>query len=632
MISNRINMQPPAATTARGSTNNVPPSHRSNRLVRTVLSVPLSALAVSLAFSLPTKLCTSAGNASGKVQNRVFSLLRAALPLAEAQDLQGAIAEAKKSKIDFIRVISELEESVAFLERKNEAIQLIGAIPEFERIAVSHGFDNLGGDPLFRLKDDLTRTSIKWLDIRTDSVGAMKIFVRIARPNVNEQFFDEQSNHFYQLRGDIGAYEQTYWRMNEVVQFFYKSTSDVGVKKGVSAQMSDYLSYLLTASSPPIDKLISYYGTVNGQDGFEAVLNYLENLTVREANGEKLKQILTLAMRIGSDLEKAEFFVPTYLRRQPGDILVQALDKLMLNGAAISESTVDQIFKILEVKQIEELVYRVIQTETHLLPAAQVPFVVAFSEKAIDLLEAYGQARDADRLKKHLSRLQTLLLLNKRDFEGNYTVNLGGETFQMTIARTSLHSLMVTMSADFIDYSMTETFYDRESGDLLVSRFYIDDVIGGPGGPQNNIIRLTSIATGAIKGEFDNGSRSYPVSATRRERFTDFLSRPAVRPESVDGSYAGTTDNPSFPNARLVLRKTGDVISGTLNLTPESNSLRITFVNGMLLESKNVFSMVSGETGNGNTVHIRGQVKNGVLEAQYIAGGRKVINLKLRRQ
>jgi hypothetical protein len=440
------------------------------------------------------------------------------------------------------------------------------------------------------------------------------------------------TNYFFQLRGDIAAYEQTYWRMNEVVQFFYKSTSDIGVKKGVSAQMSDYLSYLLTASAPSIDKLVSYYGTVNGQDGFEAVLNYLENLTVREASGERLKQIISLSMRISTDLEKAEFFVPTYLRRQPGDILVQALDKIMLSGSAIPESTVEQLFKVLEVKQIEELVYRVIQTETHLIPAAQIAFVVAFSERAIELLEAYGQARDADRLARHLSRLQTLLLLNRRDFEGNYTVNLDGDTFRMTIARTSLDSLMVSLSSDYIDYSMTETFYDRRTGDLIVSRFYIDDVTGDPSGPQNNILRLTNIGTGTVRGQFDNGSQSYDLSATRQQRFTDFINRPETRPESVDGSYVGSTDSPTFPKARLVLRKTGNVISATLNLTPESNTLRFTFVNGMLLETKNVFSLITGETGNGNTLHLRGQVRNGVLEAQYIAGGRAVINLNLRRE
>jgi hypothetical protein len=160
-----------------------------------MLTIPVAALGVSFALSLPSgQWMVPAAQSAGGAYDVLSHMAAGILPRAAAQDLQGAIAEAKKSRIDFIRVVSELEESVAFLERKNEAIQLIGAIPEFERIAVAHGFNNLGGDPLFRLKDDLTRTSIKWLDIRTDSIGAMKIFVRIARPTVNEQFFDEQSN------------------------------------------------------------------------------------------------------------------------------------------------------------------------------------------------------------------------------------------------------------------------------------------------------------------------------------------------------------------------------------------------------------------------------------------------------
>ena len=103
------------------------------------------------------------------------------------------LAAASQGRIGFLQTIGELEEIVGFTPDKKTVLNYLRIIPELELIATELNFDSLGGDPLYRLKNLVAKSLLKWVNVIDDEISDLALFIKYSNDHTMWQFLEGQS-------------------------------------------------------------------------------------------------------------------------------------------------------------------------------------------------------------------------------------------------------------------------------------------------------------------------------------------------------------------------------------------------------------------------------------------------------
>jgi hypothetical protein len=568
------------------------------------------------------------------------SATHAPLLSSEAQ-AQGAfpsadqlLVEARKGRIEFLQAIGQVEASVEFLADKGTVLSYLRILDDLQTIADDLGFDDLGGDPLFRMKQRLTLALLKWINIVDDTQSDLVAFVDASSDDTLWRFLEAQGPYFGKARRDMAEFGHLYRKFSVLAARADASPYlGTGVKVSFRNAQAQYLEFLLRSKAINIAELRGYFKGVQGEAGFTAIANGLAQMASRVSSAAEGRELLDFSFEFLDALGKVDFFVPTYLKDMPSRALVQGLEKILLNKGSLPNSYVPRLFVALENRQIEEMLYLVRRVPYENLAPGQSSFMAAFAERGLQYYEEYGLARDAVEMREFVARIK-LMEIMKPGVDGLYEVTLDGVRYDVTVLRDGVAEMIVVFGSEVQSYSMLHSFYDLQSKEVVLSRYYQDVITGVPNSGYNHTFRLKSVSNGVLRGVFDNGRKTYTVSAVRKSNpYTNYVGLSPIRREKISGVFVGSTPDPSFPKAEVRITETGRVATGSVTLLSQAGpSVTMSFSNGSLLTETNVVSLVSSETPRGNVIHLRGQVSGGVFRGQYIAAGtRKVIPLVLKR-
>ena len=139
-----------------------------------------------------------------------FVLSTSALALSPSPE--ELLAEARKGRVEFIKVVSDVSGKVSTIPKKEELFPYLLTLDELSQMETSYGLESLGQSVVKILGFAITNASTKWLRLDTDRADYIELFMKYADNNVRSNLAQQQDTYLvydYPLQDFISLIEKT---------------------------------------------------------------------------------------------------------------------------------------------------------------------------------------------------------------------------------------------------------------------------------------------------------------------------------------------------------------------------------------------------------------------------------------
>ena len=391
-----------------------------------------------------------------------FVLSTSALALSPSPE--ELLAEARKGRVEFIKVVSDVSGKVSTIPKKEELFPYLLTLDELSQMETSYGLESLGQSVVKILGFAITNASTKWLRLDTDRADYIELFMKYADNNVRSNLAQQQDAYLvydYPLQDFISLIEKT----TRVIQLATTYKADFFVILSFEDFQANVVkrtfANISNLTDDQIELVISKVTAIAALSEIDA---YLHSIASAADTVEKVLRSVRFACIFDRSV-KQNPRAPMTLKNAAANSINDALQRLVNLRGVLPDKEIQAAVQVLPAPVLANVVSLIINLSDRLVYRDQLEFLLSLARALSKRLGEFGMRQQQIAIDAFTSRMQILLRIYFNQFEGTYGVkfaHLGGGN--LTILHTGGGRIAATLS-----------YHDLSSGlEVPLSVFYFE--------------------------------------------------------------------------------------------------------------------------------------------------------------
>jgi len=456
----------------------------------------------------------------------------------------------KQGRLEFIKITNDLQSQIPQISTKEELYPLIMALPELKKISNDLDFAGYGADPVIPLAIVMTKNAVKWIRFDSDTKEFLATFF----------FWADDQTRFSSahLQTDFvkrAATKEALLKWSEGSSFSLRAIRELKGEAWVSEQFEELqaqvvMAILKVSKDFEMTDLAQVFSQVDGQMALAQVFNCVQQQIVAERTTQALNEHLhwleLLAVNVQKNYEKLSLQIKLY----PGQLLVEALSKLLSTGESPQLQDLKPILEIMLPTQWVDLGTLVTEIYSHqAVPSRQLQFVT----EILGVLKIKYEEFNIPGRKEALQQLADKILvsgsISEKDGEGIYQIDIGERrgVFILSSLGNGKYIIGVTIKPRNekeyeVDYGFFQLTADPINNSFEAHHFEQ----GVPTYPHRAYQTWDMVFKFArendqnhIQGELNNNNVSLKFKGVQTLKFSSFLQGKGSTPSTITGRYRG---------------------------------------------------------------------------------------------
>lgn len=533
------------------------------------------------------------------------------------------LTESQRGRAEMLITLAEVERYAPQIASSDELYSFISILDDLDVLRANYQFDELGGNPVRKSALALTKQAIKWIRFDRDTEEDIENFLRWAP---DETRYSATGMQTYFLNSASGKKEVLHWAdvVAKAIAILAEQKSQAYVLNAYHELQGMVVNQALTATVLDDQEFLTLIKQSSSVPALRDVLSTLEQQAIGANDQVALKNSVTRVIATGQILHSLPVAVPIQVRNAPGQILQEVLEKLLFQGQSPEIETIEPGLTLLQAPQMMEMSGWMSQLVSRGIAPQQMSYVWQLSQKLLQKLTEAGLTRQVLDLKKTISHLKVLQMTYDDPIEGTYQGHVGGHETTLTLVNASPTAIIVGMRVlqnGSVNYEYSQRFvnYNTDTDEFEGIRFTPNDPQNSDNSTDRESFLRFTVKNGRLTGRFMVNGKNLPIDVTIKERLNNY-SKLADLPleqqlSSVSGDYTGG-------RFHLLLTQLEAMCSGTGYIRVRDQVVDVAFTSGYYNRRNGTIYLTSGEQESGKWLHVRGVIRNGVLQGEYIMGGR----------
>lgn len=442
---------------------------------------------------------------------------------------EGLLDEARKGRVELIKVVSDVTAIVPTIPRKEELFQYFLALDDLSLLEKNYGLESLGQSPVSLLGFALANAATKWIRIDRDQPEYIELFMKYADNIARSNLAGQQSAYLVNdmpVSDVVLLIEKSAW----VIQLATVYKSDfyviVAFEDFQGLVVRRFFVNVATLPDEQIELVISKVTAISALNEVDAFMHVLA------ANADTAQKVLR-ALRFACIFDRSVKQNPRSslaLQNAAAGAINDAVQRLINLRGAVPAGEIQAAIQILSPAVVVNVSSLIVTLSDRLVYREQIDFLLALA-KALSLrLAELGMGQQQISIDAFVSRLQIMQRVSFKSFEGSYDVKFkrSGNGI-LTILHTGGGRLAATMS--FINYfhgiempfSLFYFEYDQATKVFQSTRFPFDNTEGQlPSDMESDMYFSIEEDTGCLVGKFGAPMTQDYFRACLREKVVSF--------------------------------------------------------------------------------------------------------------
>ena len=506
----------------------------------------------------------------------------------------------RQSKVEFIKLVSELERQIPQATSKEQTAEFFHLIVPLQKIAQEHQFSELGGDPLGKFIQTSSNAIAKWLDVTTDNLDDLQLFVTLAPESGQILFLDHQNQIFSQLLSNQEQFLAAYVRFATLATF--TSHRIYQIRQG------ELLGTIFRTWDLSIEQALTLAQNAKGAESWQELLQYLQRKVYQAGQASEFNLLIQTVLLIAEQIKGAQTLLPGHLLDAPGFTLMAIFQQIFNKQQAFATTFIDPILSALDTRQLHDLASTITQVPFQSFGKEARSALIQLAIHTSDLCVQHALHRQVLLLEEYLGRLM-LLEKTGHELEGVYSVQMNGIEFRLLLIRTQIGQLAATLTNQLLSYGMFFSYYHRQSEQIIITRYQSADSSSGTDYGINFALKIQPLANHRLKLWFNSGTKLLTGIAQKNITIPNYLERPshpvASRPVRPQGLYRGKIGH--YPSVLMVTNTANYYFAQLSFLEVGSNNVLTSVgLNSVTFQPWNyALYLTSSETNALSFVHLR---------------------------
>jgi len=562
---------------------------------------------------------------------RVLTLLAAVLscPLFsdELASPQALLEKAKIGRPEFLVVVQDIERFAPTFPAKEQLFPYIQILNELEKIAVSHGVDEISNQVVKKLGWVLTRQGIKWLRLDQEPTEFISHFFSWSENSTRYQIAGQHLKLLVLVtdrEGLLHWYERTCFSLAAIIDL--KSEAYV-VEAFEQLQASSVQRLIKIKNEISSDQMLGIMKSVRSMTAIQAIVGFLSEEVLRATQHTELETFLQWGIVLSTNLKTLNQTIPFNVLTAPGYLIITIVSKILTQENVFDIALAKELIPALLSSQITELGSFIITLyRDKPIPESQLMLLGEISDRLMEEYQKLGLNQPAEEMKKFVSRISLLVAGLTEEIEGSYEVTVRDKPGLINLVHIGNGKFFMGLSVRYggevsADFSFFHVLYNSKQKKWEAVHYEVTDP--NFSNPVNEVFFMRFVITTEagekrIQGTFFTSKLTSPIEGKKTRSYLAFTDEKRTSIPDISGVYHGESRDVKF---RLVIYQTAQRLQGTLLVTyKESIPVSVDLEYGYYDPKRNVAYLSSGMFESQRWVHVRGEFFDSgkQFEGQYI--------------
>lgn len=553
------------------------------------------------------------------------------------------LERAKKSRVDLIEVIGDIERLAPKLSSKEQFYPYLLLLPELLAVERSFGGEEGPGSDLIKsLGAILTRNAVKWFRLDMDSPDVIRFVLTWSE---NSTRYEISGLHLKLLLLENEKESLLHWfgRTTFALEVIQDLKSEAYVRESYETLQANCLERIMKKRNEfPEEKLKELLEQTHTPVAIQAIIAFLNEQGLKSNDLKELETYLDWSMILGQNLNRVPEAIPYYILAGPGQLAITIVTKFLTLRKAMDLNLVGRVVEALQPSQIPELGGILLNLfRDKPIPDSLVDFLAILSSDLYVQYQRLGLGNQAQEMRKFVSALTLLQASLSNSVEGSYTVTVRDKPGLFNLVHLGNGRFYAGLSVRYggevsADFSFFQLSFNNQT--QTWEGVHYDSTDPNFSNPVNEVFFMSFKLTpegslNRIEGTFYTSKLTSEFRGQQTARFLNFSSAERVSIPKLAPVYVGSFGDIQL---RLILYQSDQRLQGAILVTyPTGIPVSTDLEYGYYDPHRNVAYLSSGRFESLRWVQVRGEFFDGGdrFEGQYIQSVYGALyELKLRKE